>query len=73
MAYNKEDDNCYAMKILSKKKLKRKAGLFGKLCTCRVVVCTSPHLLHMVPTKLKTTLYFNEDGEVRENAIDFSS
>ncbi len=30
LAYNKEDDTQYAMKILSKKKLKRKAGVFGK-------------------------------------------
>ena len=33
LAHNKEDDNLYAMKILSKKKLKRRAGVFGKLCT----------------------------------------
>ena len=30
LAYNKDDDVQYAMKILSKKKLKRKAGIFGK-------------------------------------------
>lgn len=30
LAYNKEDDSHYAMKILSKKKLKRRAGIFGK-------------------------------------------
>ncbi len=30
LAYSKEDDVHYAMKILSKKKLKRKAGLFGR-------------------------------------------
>ena len=29
LAYNKEDDSHYAMKILSKKKLKRKAGFFA--------------------------------------------
>jgi hypothetical protein len=31
LCHNDEDDNTYAMKILSKKKLKRKAGVFGKL------------------------------------------
>ena len=30
LAYNKDDDVQYAMKILSKKKLKRKAGIFGE-------------------------------------------
>ena len=30
LAYNKDDDVQYAMKILSKKKLKRKGGIFGK-------------------------------------------
>lgn len=30
LAYNKDDDMPYAMKILSKKKLKRKGGIFGK-------------------------------------------
>ena len=36
LCHNDEDDSTYAMKILSKKKLKRKAGVFGKLSTCRV-------------------------------------
>ncbi|XP_071748751.1 calcium/calmodulin-dependent protein kinase kinase 1 [Lepeophtheirus salmonis] len=31
LVHNKEDDNHYALKIVSKKKLRRKAGLFGKL------------------------------------------
>lgn len=31
LAYNEEDDKHYAMKILSKKKLLRKAGCFGRL------------------------------------------
>jgi len=30
LAYNKDDDVQYAMKILSKKKLKRKGGIFGR-------------------------------------------
>lgn len=30
LAYNEEDDTHYAMKILSKKKLMRKAGIFGR-------------------------------------------
>jgi serine/threonine protein kinase len=30
LAYNKEDDVNYAMKILSKRKLKKKGGLFGR-------------------------------------------
>ena len=36
LCHNEDDDSTYAMKILSKKKLKRKAGVFGKLSTCRV-------------------------------------
>merc|ERR1712223_657213 len=31
LCHNEDDDSTYAMKILSKKKLKRKAGVFGKL------------------------------------------
>ncbi|KAJ8910032.1 hypothetical protein NQ315_003462 [Exocentrus adspersus] len=31
LAYNEEDDTHYAMKILSKKKLLKKAGMFGRL------------------------------------------
>ncbi|KAK5638571.1 hypothetical protein RI129_012866 [Pyrocoelia pectoralis] len=31
LAYNQEDDTHYAMKILSKKKLVKKAGMFGRL------------------------------------------
>ena len=30
LAYNEEDDTNYAMKILSKKKLRKKAGIFGR-------------------------------------------
>ena len=30
LAYNEEDDINYAMKILSKKKLRKKAGIFGR-------------------------------------------
>lgn len=35
LAYNEEDDTHYAMKILSKKKLKKKAGIFGRAAPCR--------------------------------------
>lgn len=31
LAYNEEDDNHYAMKILSKKKLMRRAGMYGRI------------------------------------------
>ena len=30
LAYNEEDDTNYAIKILSKKKLRKKAGIFGR-------------------------------------------
>jgi len=35
LAYNEEEDAHYAMKILSKKKLKKKAGIFGRKAPCR--------------------------------------
>lgn len=35
MAYNEEDDTHYAMKILSKKKLMKKAGIFGRIAPGR--------------------------------------
>ncbi|CAH1184563.1 unnamed protein product [Phyllotreta striolata] len=35
LAYNEEDDTHYAMKILSKKKLLKKAGMFGRLPPAR--------------------------------------
>ncbi|GLV38399.1 uncharacterized protein CBL_13050 [Carabus blaptoides fortunei] len=41
LAYNEEDDTHYAMKILSKKKLLKKAGMFGRLPP-RKSPCTSP-------------------------------
>lgn len=46
LAYNEEDDQNYAMKILSKKKLKRKAGIFGR---------NAPHRKGSGGTKLKQT------------------
>ena len=44
LCHNEDDDSTYAMKILSKKKLKRKAGVFGKLSTCRVSFFGFHHL-----------------------------
>ncbi|XP_078036985.1 uncharacterized protein LOC144470057 [Augochlora pura] len=35
LAYNEEDDTHYAMKILSKKKLMKKAGIFGRMAPGR--------------------------------------
>jgi len=35
LAYNQEDDTHYAMKILSKKKLRKKAGIFGRKAPVR--------------------------------------
>ena len=35
MAYNIAEDTHYAMKILSKKKLQKKAGIFGKIAPTR--------------------------------------
>ncbi|XP_043288873.1 uncharacterized protein [Venturia canescens] len=35
LAYNEEDDTHYAMKILSKKKLMKKAGIFGRIAPGR--------------------------------------
>lgn len=46
LAYNEEDDTNYAMKILSKKKLKKKAGIFGR---------AAPHRKGSGGTKLKQT------------------
>ena len=31
LAYNEEDNTNYAIKILSKKKLRKKAGIFGRI------------------------------------------
>jgi len=45
LAYNEEDDKNYAMKILSKKKLKKKAGIFGR---------AAPHRKGSGGTKIKT-------------------
>jgi len=44
LAYNEEDDKNYAMKILSKKKLKKKAGIFGR---------AAPHRKGSAGTKIK--------------------
>jgi hypothetical protein len=48
LCHNQEDDSTYAMKVLSKKKLQRKAGVFGKLSTCRVsfLVLSPNHTVH---------------------------
>lgn len=35
LVYNEEDETHYAMKILSKKKLMRKAGIFGRMAPGR--------------------------------------
>lgn len=48
LAYNEEDDRHYAMKILSKKKLLRKAGMFGRLPPARGATTALNHPLQKV-------------------------
>ena len=71
LAYNEEDDMNYAMKILSKKKLRKKAGIFGRAAPkrkgsggfCFMLMCTEPvsllslKLFEIVITILKA-VYF---------------
>ena len=52
LCHNEEDDSIYAMKILSKKKLKRKAGVFGKLSTCRVSFLVY-HLIQIITNNIR--------------------
>ncbi|XP_075218922.1 calcium/calmodulin-dependent protein kinase kinase 1 isoform X2 [Lycorma delicatula] len=42
LAYNEEDDTHYAMKILSKKKLLKRSGIFGRAAPNRKVTTTNP-------------------------------
>ena len=42
LAYNEEDDTHYAMKILSKKKLMKKAGIFGRIAPGRKGQVSNP-------------------------------
>lgn len=42
MVYNEEEDTHYAMKILSKKKLMKKAGIFGRMAPGRRGTASDP-------------------------------
>ncbi|CAH0549237.1 unnamed protein product [Brassicogethes aeneus] len=48
LAYNEEDDTHYAMKILSKKKLLKKAGIFGRLPPRKEKTGNIAHPVHKV-------------------------
>ena len=59
LAYNEEDDTNYAMKILSKKKLRKKAGIFGRAAPKRKGSggMISSEIRHEICQKIHTTVF----------------